>query len=149
MAGKVEMGRVEVEDDSLVTAALARVCKDEKPQLGLPSGDLVVFERSASTEWRHSYATLARLAWSPPWKAALCIASSAKLVGSYVDKSGKDLGGAYETRWDVRLVRLDDGRVLTNSLATSPPQRTQSYGGFATDSGDPTPQLVQWLKTVQ
>ncbi len=97
----------------------------------------------------HRYDMVNRLKWTPSQKTALCITQSSSVAGNYVDSTGRTVGTAHASRWDVRLVRLSDGQVMTTAVASDPPARVQvERDRTALETGDPTARLLAWLRTV-
>ena len=152
--GKLDLGTLEIRDDDTLTAALAPIC-DGKP-VPPTMADVLFFDRSADTKkggftpWRHSYLSLGEFQkLTLGWKIALCVTSSSRSVGTYVDSAGRHVGTAYSSSWNVHVVRLEDGKTWDRSFSASPPQSTTSYGGVALGGyASPAGQVKEWLKTL-
>jgi hypothetical protein len=148
--GRVELGRMDVCVDERVTAAFAGACAAGGLNGRLPAAKLLAFMKGSQGGWSHSYETLAKIDWDPPWKAALCIDESVSKVGDYVTATGERLlGGAKATIWSVRLVRLEDGKSFETRVYAAPPEQTTGSHGLAEAYGNPVPKLQEWLKTIQ
>jgi hypothetical protein len=132
--------------DALVTAAFGSVCAGGTPGRP-PKGDFLVFKKERGS-WQHQYRLAAALAWTPPWPAAICVTEGVSEAGRYVDSSGKEVGRGYETTWQVRLLRLSDGKTFETSVYGAPPGEATVYRGRAHGSGDPTSKLAAWLQTI-
>jgi hypothetical protein len=152
--GRLDLGTIEIRHDELVAVALASVC-DGQAAPRLPAGDAFFFKRKdgitsgePSSRWAHSYASAKSVSPSSPWKLALCVVERSSKVGDYTDKTGRTVGSAYSTTWDVRVVRLDSGQTWQRSFYAAPPRETTSYGGSAYGSGNPASQVADWLKTL-
>jgi hypothetical protein len=144
-AGSVDLGRVVVQSDAEVTRAFGSVCDTRRAETP-PSADLLVFTKTSGKAgaWQHSYDRRARIAsrWTPPWKAAVCIEESHRVVGTY--GSGYMAARGYQTTWKVQLVRLSDGKKFGTKVSQRPPSVSRSrYAEF----GDPIGELSSWLNS--
>jgi hypothetical protein len=147
--GGVTLGRVEMHVDEAVTEAFADACGEKGLGGRVPEAKLLVFF-DRENRWVHSHETVKKLGWDGTWKGALCIHSHSSKVGEYRTATGASAGGAYSTRWSVRLVRLDDGKSFEKAFRWDPPQQaTTLSGGYALGgSGDPSAEVRDWLKTI-
>lgn len=142
-------------DDERVAKTFGDVCRSPRALEAMPAVPLLVLQQPAyagglAYQRAHWHPTLRTFAWDRAWKAVLCLSESSRLVGRYVDSAGRGSSNAYAVTWSVKVVRLQDGRAFEKSFAADPPDTARSFGGVTGDrSGDPSADVVAWLKTLE
>jgi hypothetical protein len=84
--------------------------------------------------------------WSKTWKGVGCVTVTHKKVGSYSENPlWEGSSKAYQSTWDVRVIRLPDGKTFQTRLTADPPQvMAANHSGDV--RADATPQMQEWLR---
>jgi hypothetical protein len=136
---------VKVADDVMAEKVFGLICRGGRPE-SPPNVDLLFFDDEVplgQQGWRFSKERLGKvnMLWIPPWKSVLCVETKKEIVGHY---GSEPLASAQKVTWNIRLVRISDGKEFKTQVSADPPEEGDAKWGAA---GDPMPLLIDWLKS--